>query len=275
MGSLDGMIAVVTGAARGQGRAHALALAAEGATIVAADIADQVPTVAYPMSTRADLDETVAAIAAAGGTAIGVVTDVRDSASVQALFEEVDARYGRLDVLVANAGICGFAQVHEISDEAWSDMVETNLAGAFRCIRAAVPLMRRGRFGRIVAISSGAGRGGMRNLAHYAASKWGLIGLVKSVALEVATDGITANVVCPTTVATPMVLNDSTFRVFCPELEHPTLDDARPRFAGITPMRQPWVEPEEITRAVLYFVGATHTSGAVLEVDLGSSANRT
>ncbi|MFC9787811.1 mycofactocin-coupled SDR family oxidoreductase [Rhodococcus sp. NPDC127528] len=275
MGMLDGRVAVVTGAARGQGRAHAVALAAEGATVVLADIVDQIATVAYPMSTRADLDEAVAEIRDAGGSAIAVETDVRSSESVRDLFEQVDARFGRLDVLVANAGICAFSEVDAISDEMWSDMIETNLAGGFRCIRAAVPLMKRGGFGRIVAISSGAGRGGMRNLGHYSASKWGLIGLVKTVALEVATAGITANVVCPTTVATPMVLNESTFRVFCPELEHPTLEDARPRFAGLSPMRVPWVEPEEVTRAVMYFVGAAHTSGAVLEVDLGSSANRT
>lgn len=275
MGTLEGKVAVVTGAARGQGRAHALALAAEGATVVAADIAGQIATVPYPMGTGEDLDETVAQITAAGGTAIGVVADVRSSEAVQALFDDVDERFGRVDVLVANAGICAFSEVDRISDEMWSDMIETNLAGAFRCIRAAVPLMKRGGYGRIVAISSGAGRGGMRNLGHYSASKWGLIGLVKTVALEVATDGITANVVCPTTVATPMVLNDSTFRIFCPELEQPTLEDARPRFAGLSPMRIPWVEPEEVTRAVMYFVGAAHTSGAVLEVDLGSSANRT
>ncbi|MFE3291659.1 mycofactocin-coupled SDR family oxidoreductase [Rhodococcus sp. NPDC059234] len=275
MGMLDGRVAVVTGAARGQGRAHAVALAAEGATVVLADIVDQIATVPYPLSTRADLDEAVAEICAAGGSAIAVETDVRSSESVRELFDQVDARFGRLDVLVANAGICAFSEVDAISDEMWSDMIETNLAGGFRCIRAAVPLMKRGGFGRIVAISSGAGRGGMRNLGHYSASKWGLIGLVKTVALEVATAGITANVVCPTTVATPMVLNESTFRIFCPELEHPTLEDALPRFAGLSPMRVPWVEPEEVTRAVMYFVGAAHTSGAVLEVDLGSSANRT
>ena len=275
-GRLDGRVALVTGAARGQGRSHAIGLAAEGAVVVGCDIAAQIDTVPYPMSTPADLDETIAAIRAAGGQARGAVVDVRDSAAVDALVASIVAEYGHLDILVANAGITGFCPVEQVSDAAWADMIGTNLTGAFHCIRAVLPHMKAQRYGRIVTIASGAGRAGMRNLGHYGASKWGLIGLTKTVALEVATEGITANTICPTTVGTPMVRNDSTFALFCPDVEHPTEADARPRFEALSPMGIAWLEPEEVTRAVLYLVtDLGYTSGSVLDVNLATSAART
>lgn len=275
MGELDGRVALVTGGARGQGRSHALALAAAGATVVVCDIAAQVPTVPYPMATPEDLDETVQLIGKAGGRGSAAVVDVRDSAAVTDLTERVVAEHGRLDILVANAGICSFSAVADLSDAVWQDTLATNLSGAFHCVRAALPHMVSQRYGRIVAISSGAGRSGMPNLGHYGASKWGLIGLVKTVAMETARQGITANVVCPTTVNTPMVLNDRTFTIFCPDIEHPTEEDVRPRMAATNPMREPWLEPEDVTRAVMYLVtDPGRTSGAVLEVSLGASAAR-
>ncbi len=275
MGQLTGQVALVTGAARGQGRAHAIALADAGATVVLCDIAAPVASVPYPLATPGDLDETVQMIQSAGGRASAAVTDVRDSAAVSELTDRIVAEHGRLDVLVANAGICVLGPVAEVSDEVWRDTIETNLSGAFYCIRAALPHMTRQRYGRVVAISSGAGRGGMRNLAHYCASKWGLIGLVKAVALETATDGITANVVCPAGVGTPMVLNEHSFRAFRPDLPHPTADDARERHERLSPMRLAWLDPEDVTRAVMYFVtDRGRTTGTVLEVDLGTSANR-
>jgi SDR family mycofactocin-dependent oxidoreductase len=275
MGQLTGQVALVTGAARGQGRAHAIALADAGATVVLCDIAAPVASVPYPLATPGDLDETVQMIQSAGGRASAAVTDVRDSAAVNELTDRIVAERGRLDILVANAGICVLGPVAEVSDEVWRDTIETNLSGVFYCIRAALPHMTRQRYGRVVAISSGAGRGGMRNLAHYCASKWGLIGLVKAVALETATDGITANVVCPAGVGTPMVLNEHSFRAFRPDLPHPTADDVRERHERLSPMRLAWLDPEDVTRAVMYFVtDRGRTTGTVLEVDLGTSANR-
>jgi len=275
MNDLTGQVALVTGGARGLGRSHARTLAAAGATVVVCDIAAQIPTVPYAMATRADLDETVALIAEAGGNAQAAVVDVRDSAAVTALADGIVAEHGRLDILIANAGICSFSPVAELPDDVWQDTIATNLTGAFHSIRAALPHMIRQRYGRIVAISSGAGRSGMQNLGHYGASKWGLIGLVKTVALETAPHGITANVVCPTTVATPMVLNDRTFALFCPDIEHPTEDDVRPRMAAANPMGAAWLEPEDVTRAVMYLVtDPGRTSGAVLDVSLGMSAAR-
>lgn len=275
MDDLTGQVALVTGGARGQGRSQARALAAAGATVVVCDIAAQIPTVPYAMATRADLDETMTLIAEAGGNAQAAVADVRDSAAMTALADGIVAEYGRLDILIANAGICSFSPVAELPDDVWQDTIATNLTGAFHCVRAALPHMIRERYGRIVAISSGAGRSGMQNLGHYSASKWGLIGLVKTVALETAPHGITANVVCPTTVATPMVLNDQTFALFCPDIEHPTEDDVRPRMAATNPMGAAWLEPEDVTRAVMYLVtDPGRTSGAVLDVSLGMSAAR-
>jgi SDR family mycofactocin-dependent oxidoreductase len=276
MGQLDGRVALVTGAARGQGRAHARALAAEGAVVVASDIAAPVGTVRYPMPTPDDLEETVALIAEQGGKATPKVMDVRDAAAVDAVVADTVSAHGHIDVLVANAGICAFSVFEEISDDAWEEMLSTNLGGAFRCIRAVLPHMKRERYGRIVTISSGAGRCGMLNLGHYVASKWGVIGLTKTVALETAGLGITANVVCPSTTATPMVRNDATYQAFCPDIDHPTEEDALPRIAATSPMGVPWLQPEDITRAVMYLVTDPGlTSGSVIDVNLATSASRT
>jgi NAD(P)-dependent dehydrogenase (short-subunit alcohol dehydrogenase family) len=243
---------------------------------VVCDIAAQLDSVPYPMATAQDLEETVVSVRAAGGSVRGVVADVRDSAQVNGLVDGMVDEFGRLDILVANAGISVFRALEDITDEAWTEMIDTNLGGAFRCVRAVLPHMKRAGYGRIVTISSGAGRGGMRNLSHYAASKWGLVGFTKSVALEVASNGITANVVCPTTVDTPMVHNDATYRVFCPDVENPTIDDVRPRLARLSPMRVPWLDPSDVTRAVMYLVtDRGSTSGAVLDVNLATSASRT
>ena len=275
MDSLDERVALVTGGARGQGRSHAIALARRGAVVVVSDIQTQITSAPYPTATRQDLDETVESIRSIGGKAYAAPADVRDSTQVTDLVDGVVADHGRLDILIANAGICSFSTIANLSDESWHDTIEINLSGVFYCIRAAVPHMTRGGYGRIVATSSGAGRSGMANLGHYSASKWGLIGLVKSVALETARLGITVNVVCPTSVATPMILNDSTFRLFSPEIEQPTIEDARPRFESLNPMGVAWLEPEDVTRAVMYFVeDPGYTSGAVLEVNLASSASR-
>jgi SDR family mycofactocin-dependent oxidoreductase len=275
MGQLDGRVALVTGAARGQGRAHARALAADGAIVVACDIAAPVDTVRYPMPTPDDLEVTVSLIAEHGGKATSRVVDVRDSAAVDAIVADTVSVHGRIDILVANAGICAFSPAEEISDAAWDEMLGTNLGGAFRCIRAVLPHMKRERYGRIVTISSGAGRGGMANLSHYVASKWGLIGLTKTVALETAGLGITANVVCPSTVGTPMVRNDATYQVFCPDIEHPSEQDAMPRLAALSPMGVPWLQPEDVTRAVMYLVtDPGFTSGSVVEVNLATSASK-
>lgn len=272
---LRGRVALVTGGARGQGRSHARTLARAGATVVVADVAAPETTAGYPLASKADLDETVEVIRAEGGTAEGVVCDVRTAEAVARTVEGVLERHGRIDVLVANAGICAFGPVDTLTDEQWADMIGTNLTGVFHCLRAVVPPMRAAGFGRIVVTSSGAGRMGMATLAHYAASKWGVIGLVKSVALETAKAGITANVVCPTTVHTRMVDNESTFRTFRPDLEAPAVADILPTLERMSPMGVAWLDPEDVSRTVLHLVTDPGViSGTVLEVNLGSSAAR-
>lgn len=274
MGQLDGKVAIVTGAARGQGRADALALAAEGAAVVVADIAAQIGSATYPLGTRAELDETVRLVEKAGGRCLGMVTDIRDTDQVAALVDHTLAELGRIDILVANAGICTARPVDQITDQGWADMVDTNLTGTFKCIRAVLPTMKAQQFGRIVVVSSMTGRHGNRNLAHYSATKFGVIGLAKSVALEVARTGITCNVMCPTSVDTPMVHNEANYRLFCPDIDNPTIDDVRPRFAGLNPMGVPWAPPEVFARAIVYLVTDPGVmTGTVHEVGLGISAN--
>jgi SDR family mycofactocin-dependent oxidoreductase len=271
---LDGRVAIVTGAGRGQGRAHVLALAAEGATVVACDIAAPIDSVTYPLATPEELDETVQLVEKTGGRALGLVADIRDTDQVEAAAARTLDAFGRIDILVANAGICTSSPVDQITDQGWADMIDTNLSGTFKCIRAVLPTMKAQQFGRIVVVSSMTGRHGNQNLAHYSATKFGLVGLAKSVALEVARTGITCNVMCPTSVDTPMVHNEANYKLFCPEIENPTIDDVRPRFAGLNPMGIPWVEPEIFSRAIMYLVTDPGVmTGVVHEVSLGISAS--
>jgi SDR family mycofactocin-dependent oxidoreductase len=272
---LDGRVALITGGARGQGRAHALALAQAGAKVVVCDIADQIKTVPYPMGTAEDLAITVDLVTQAGGVARSMVTDIRDPDDVTLAVSRVLDEFGRLDILAANAGICSASPFGDISQEAWHDTIDTNLSGTFNCLQAVLGPMTSQGFGRVVATSSMAGRGGVENLAHYCASKWGVIGLVKTFAIETAGSGITANVICPSTVSTPMVLNDATYRLFCPELEAPTLEDATARFRRGSRLGVPWCGPEEVSKALLYLVtDEGYLTGTVLEVSLGTSAWR-
>ena len=275
MGKLDGKVAVITGGARGQGRAHALTLAREGADIVICDIAAQIDTVPYPMATPADMEETVRLVEDLDRRCVAVQADVRDGAQMQAVAERAMSEFGRIDILLANAGISSTSTVVDMTDEQWRDMIDTNLTGVFNSIRAVLPHMIERRSGRIVATASMAGRVGMPNIAHYVAAKWGVIGLVKSVAMEVAQYGITVNAVCPTTVNTPMIHNDATYKLFRPDLENPTADDALAAFSSLNVLPIPWVEPEDISNAILFLISddARYITGTAVEVAAGMNAS--
>lgn len=267
MGALDGRVALITGGARGQGRAHALALAAEGADVVVADAPGAMTDLTYPLGTEDDLRETAKLVEELGRRCVPLTLDVRDAAAVNAAVTQTVADLGSLDIVVANAGIVSTGPLDEVSDGVWQQLIDTNLTGAFHTLRAAIPVMRQQRFGRIVVTSSMGGRMGIPDLAAYNATKWGVIGLAKSAALEVAKEGVTINVVCPTTTQTPMVQPAGG-----PDAGD-IPDDLVRRMMKANPIPLPWLQPEDVSRGVLYLVTDPGViTGSVLEIGLGGSA---
>ncbi|MCW2496742.1 MAG: short-chain dehydrogenase/reductase [Jatrophihabitans sp.] len=273
MGKLDGRVALITGAARGQGRSHAITLAEEGADIAIFDICAAID-VPYRASTLEDLEETRALVEKTGQRCLSGVVDVRDFGQVQAFVDQTITELGGVDILCANAGILNTSLVVDMSPETWRSMIDTNLTGAFNSIRAVLPhMVERGK-GSIVATSSMAARTPFPSVAHYTAAKFGIIGLVKSTAIEVGPSGVRVNAVCPTNVNTEMVINDSVFEVWCPDLAQPTLADVEARMSATHPLRVPYVEPIDISRAILYLVSddARYVTGEVLTVSAGLTA---
>ena len=251
-----------------------MALAREGADVCVVDVCGPIDTVPYALADPDDLARTVALVEQEGRRAIARETDVRDSAAVTAAVAATVEELGSLDIAVANAGVVGFGRFWELTDAMWDDMIAVNLTGTFNTMRAAVvPMLERGN-GRIIATSSMAGRMGNPNLAHYVASKWGIIGLVKTLAAEVADRGITVNAVCPAAVDTDMVHNPALYSLFCPDLVDPSREEVTPRYEATNPMRVPWVDAAEIAEAVTYLAsdGARHVTGTTIDVSLGSSA---
>ncbi len=277
MGQLDGQVAVITGGARGQGRAHALTLAGEGADIVVCDRCADYGSIGYPMATEDDLAESVALVEKTGRRALGIRADVAVTEQVESAVSQTIDHFGRVDVLVANAGVSGAGGVHEIDDQLWDDVIGANLTGAFHSIRAVAPVMRERGYGRIVATSSMLGRSAVPGMIAYIASKWGLIGLVKAAANDLAGFGITVNAVAPGNIATPMVLNDALFRQVRPDLEQPTQADAEQVLRALHVQPLPLLEPEEVSQAILFLVGphSTHITGSVIDVSAGASARFT
>jgi (+)-trans-carveol dehydrogenase len=269
---LAGKVAFVTGAARGQGRSHAVRLAAEGADIIAVDVCDQLASVAYPMSSIADLDETVAAVVALGRKIMARPADVRDLAALQQVVDAGVEAFGRLDVVVANAGIATYAPALELSELEWDEMVDVNLGGVWRTVRAAVPHVKAGgEGGSVVITSSASGLRGIPNAAHYAAAKHGLVGLMKVLALELGRDRIRVNTIHPTTVDTPMVQNDATLELFLPGRAEKS-PEAFARIAqqlNVIPV--PWIQPETVSDLVAFLASdeARFITGAAIPVDAG------
>jgi len=272
MGMLDGKVALISGAARGQGRSHALRLAEEGADIVAFDILDQISTATHDMGTQADMDVTVAEVEALDRRILGLRGDTRVQPDMDSVVQRAVADFGHIDVVVANAGIFSYAQAWELTDDQWQDMIDVTLTGTWRSIKAAVPAMiEGGRGGSIIITSSTAGLKVIPNSAHYVAAKTGLVGLMKALAVELAPHGIRVNTVHPTTVATPMIQNDPTYQLFRPDLEAPTQEDAIEAFASVNLIPVPWVEPRDISNAVLWLASeqSRFVTGHTLPVDAG------
>ena len=272
-----GRVAVITGGARGMGRSHVEQLAREGADIVICDIAASIGSLDYPLASAADLAETQRRVEALGRKCLAVRADVRNAKAMQALIDRTVETFGKIDYLLANAGILSMGKAAYLSDAAFDDVMQTNVYGVFNVMRAALPHMQKQNFGRIVVTSSMAGRGGVANLGHYAASKWAVIGLVKSAALETASQGITVNAVCPTAVATPLLLNDAAYRRAFPDKPKPTKEEfiARMEANPYLPQGVPWVQPIDVTNTILFLLSdeARYISGEAMTVSAGSIAS--
>jgi len=274
VGRFDGKVVLITGGARGQGRSHALAFAKEGADIVITDIAKQVATVPYAMPTESDLGETVAAVEELDQQCLSVIADARDGLAMNHAVERAVAEFGRVDVLLVNHGLLSLSPVAEMSDQVWDDVIGSDLTGVFKSVRAVLPQMISQGFGRIVVTASMAGRTGLPTVAHYCAAKWGAIGFVKSVAREVAGNGITVNAVCPTNVNTDMIHNAAFYALFAPGVENPTKEQAAPGFASLNAIPVPWIEPIDISNAMLFLASdeARYITGEALHVSAGMIA---
>jgi SDR family mycofactocin-dependent oxidoreductase len=263
MARFTGKVALITGAAHGQGRAVAVALAREGARIAALDVARPLAYPGYALGSRADLAGLAEECRQLGTLCLTFAADVRDDAAVTAAVDATVEAFGRIDILFNNAGICAYGLAHELSEDAWDAMIDINLKGSWLVARRVIPVMIAQRAGVILNNSSVAGLRGMGRLSHYAASKWGLTGLTKSWAIELAPHGIRVNSIHPTGVNTPM--NDG-----LAALEGLTPNEIAERSAGnLLPV--PWVEPEDVAAAVLYLASddARYVTGAQFVIDAG------
>jgi SDR family mycofactocin-dependent oxidoreductase len=260
---LAGQTAIVTGAAHGQGRATALALARAGANVAAIDVAKPLAYPSYGMGTSDDLKSLAAAVESQGVACATFAADVRDDAAIGAAVAETARRFGRIDVLFNNAGICAYGLAHELTEAEWDAMIDINLKGPWICARHVIPHLIARKSGVIVNNSSVAGMRGMNRLSHYAASKYGLVGLTKSWAIELAPYGIRVVSIHPTGVNTPM--NDG-----LAEMEGSTPLEIAERSAGnLLPV--PWIEPEDVAEAVVWLASprARFVTGSQIVLDAG------
>ena len=271
MSLLAGKVVLITGGARGQGRAHAVASAREGADVVVLDVAEQIDTVHYPMATKEDLAETVRQVEALDRRVLAVQADVRSQEQLDGAVERALAEFGQIDALIANAGIWSLDPVWELSDKKWQDMLDVNLTGVWRSVKAVTPHMIERQAGSIVITSSVNGLEGGPNFAHYTAAKHGLVGLMRSVALELAPFGIRCNTIHPGAIDTPMHHHPVTYDMFA---GHPggTREDmlASGRHYGAL-KGSTFMSPDVIADAALFLNSdlAKSVTGVTLPVDAG------
>jgi (+)-trans-carveol dehydrogenase len=268
---LENQVAFITGAARGQGRSHAIRLAQEGADIIAIDVCAQIGSVPYPMATREDLAETVREVEALDRRIVASQADVRDLDAVQQALDTGVAELGRLDIVCANAGISSMSTIEKMPAQQWKDMIDTNLTGVFHTVHAAIPHIKAGgRGGSIVITSSTAGLIAHPNVGHYVSAKHGVVGLMRTLALELAPDRIRVNSLHPTQVDTPMIMNDPTRKLFSPS------DPSDEAFAAVSERMNAlpiaWVEPVDISNALLFLASdeGRYITGVALPIDAGA-----
>lgn len=274
MGRLEGKVVFITGVARGQGRSHAIRFAEEGADIIGIDVVDSIAGSTSPPATQSDMDETVAAVEALDRRIIATKADVRSLEQVKKAVDEGVAQLGRLDVVIANASVSTFIGPAEtLTEEAFVDMVDINLTGVWRSCAAAIPHIKAGgQGGSIIMTSSAAGLMAYANVGHYVAAKHGVVGLMRTLALELATDNIRVNSIHPTTVDTPMVNNEATFKLFRPDLDNPTADDFIEAAKVMNAMPIGWVEAVDISNAMVWLASdeARYVTGVTLPIDAGA-----
>ena len=272
-GRLQGKVAFISGAARGQGRAHAVRMAEEGADVIAFDAAGPVPSQGAPAASVADLDETVRQVEKLDRRIVAHRADASDLDAVTAVLDQGLTEFGRIDIVVANAGVQGNpAPIAQTSAEEWQGVLATNLTGVFNTVRAAVPhLIEGGRGGSISLVSSSIALRAQPGLGPYGSAKTGVIGLMRALALELGEHSIRVNSIHPTTVNTPMLINDINFRLFRPDLENPQLEDVVPVYRTLNVLPVPWVEAEDIANAVIFLASdeGRYITGVALPVDAG------
>lgn len=274
MPKLAGKVAFITGAARGQGRSHAIRLAGEGADIIAIDICQTIPTAPGPGPTPADLADTVKAVESLDRRILAAQIDVRDLDAMTGFVAKSVGELGRLDIVLANAGIAGTELTLEMGEHVWQTMIDINLTGVWKTLKASVPhIIAGGRGGAVVITSSLAAVTANEHTAHYSAAKSGLISLMRVLAKELAPQQIRVNTVHPTTVATDMILNETTYRHFRPDLENPTRADFEERARTLNRMPVPYIEAADVSNAILFLVSdeGRYVTGSQQLLDAGGS----
>lgn len=273
-GRVEGKVAFITGAARGQGRSHAVRLAAEGADIIAIDICQTFENSPALGATAEDLAETADLVKNLGRRIVTAEVDVRDAAAVQAAVDSGVEQLGRLDIIAANAGIgTTGVKLDRMSEDLWQEMIDVNLSGVWKSVKAGVPhMLAGGRGGSIILTASVAGTKAYPHTGHYVAAKHGVVGLMRSFAVELGQHSIRVNSVHPTHVNSPMLMNEKTYRMFRPDLENPGQADLEPICRTFHMLPIPWVEVEDISNAVLFLASdeARYITGVTLPVDAGS-----
>ena len=273
-GRVEGKVAFVTGAARGQGRSHAVRLAQEGADIIAIDICKQIDSVRIPLSTPEDLAETADLVKGHNRRIYSAEVDVRDYDALKAAVDAGVEQLGRLDIVVANAGIGnGGATLDKTGERDWTDMIDVNLGGVWKTVKAGVGhILAGGRGGSIILTSSVGGLKAYPHTGHYVAAKHGVVGLMRTFAVELGQHNIRVNSVHPTNVNTPLFMNEGTMKLFRPDLENPGPDDMAVVAQMMHVLPTGWVEPEDISNAVLFLASdeARYITGVTLPIDAGS-----
>lgn len=270
---LAGKVALVTGAARGQGRAHAIQMTLEGAAVVALDNCADVPTTAYAGATEVDLAETARLVQSQGGRVLTVRGDVRVPGDLTHAVEAAIDTFGRLDIVVANAGVFSSAPSLELSSAMWDDCIAVNLTGVWNTCQAAIPAIRAGeRGGSIIITSSLAGLRPTPNAAHYTAAKHAVTGLMYGLARGLAPERIRVNSIHPTAVDTPMIQNEALYRLFIPDAETVTREEFTARSATTHLIPTPWVTPDDIAHAAVFLASdeTRFITGCALPVDAGA-----